>query len=122
MHYTTSTSKQFQLFKTFDELVHTSFYKETNAFCWEREIKGDFEEIVQKLQLNADITEVTTTDLLALNLSEEGNLARAVILNDLALLTNFGASPSLNLLKCYARDDEFDFISTDVYSYHVDRN
>ena len=122
MHYTTSTSKQFQLFKTFDELVHTSFYKETNAFCWEREIKGDFEEIVQKLQLNADITEVTTTDLLALNLSEEGNLARAVILNDLALLTNFGASPSLNLLKCYARDDEFDFISTDVYSYHVDRS
>jgi len=37
------------------------------------------------------------------------------------LLSDFGASPSLNLLKCYERDDEFDFISTDVYSYHVDR-
>ena len=38
------------------------------------------------------------------------------------LLTDFGASPSLNLLKCYERDDEFDFITTDVYSYHVDRS
>jgi hypothetical protein len=25
-------------------------------------------------------------------------------------------------LKCYDRDDEFDFISTDVYSFHVDRS
>ena len=25
-------------------------------------------------------------------------------------------------MKCYERDDELDFISTDVYSYHVDRS
>ena len=25
-------------------------------------------------------------------------------------------------MKCYERDDDFDFISTDVYSYHVDRS
>ncbi len=38
------------------------------------------------------------------------------------LLSECGASPSLNLLKQYERDDEFDFISTDVYSFHVDRS
>jgi len=43
-------------------------------------------------------------------------------LNDLQLLTDFGASPTLNLLKCYERDEEFDFIATDVYSFHVDRS
>lgn len=61
-------------------------------------------------------------DLIALQLSEKGNIAREVILKDLQLLTDFGASPSLNLLKCYERDDKFDFISTDVYSFHVDRS
>jgi hypothetical protein len=30
--------------------------------------------------------------------------------------------PALNLLKCYERDDELDFISTDVYSFHIDRS
>jgi hypothetical protein len=35
------------------------------------------------------------------------------------LLTDFGASPVLNLLKNYQRDEDLDFISTDVYSYHI---
>jgi hypothetical protein len=85
-------------------------------------LRGDFKEIVDQLQLKENITEVDTEELLALHLSEKGNLAREIILNDLRLLTDFGASPSLNLLKCYERDDDFDFISTDVYSYHVDRS
>lgn len=38
------------------------------------------------------------------------------------LLTDMGASPVLNLLKNYERDGELDFISTDVYSFHVDRS
>jgi hypothetical protein len=59
---------------------------------------------------------------LALQLSEQGNRAREIILEDLQSLTNFGAAPVLNLLKCYERDADFDFISTDVYSYHVDRS
>ena len=93
-----------------------------NALCWHRNLQGDFKEIVSQLQLNEDITEVSVEDLQVLQLSEKGNLAREIILNDLQLLTDFGASPSLNLLKCYERDEEFDFISTDVYSYHVDRS
>ncbi|MNQ92228.1 hypothetical protein D3C85_1076470 [compost metagenome] len=107
---------------TFSELVHTDFKEEMNALCWYRNLDGDFNEIVNQLSLKENITEVYPEDLIALQLSEKGNIARETILNDLQLLTDFGASPSLNLLKCYERDDEFDFISTDVYSFHVDRS
>lgn len=107
---------------TFSELVQTEFKEKQNALCWYRNLEGDFKEIVSQLQLKEDITEVSPEDLLALQLSEMGNRARAIILDDLQALTDFGASPSLNLLKCYERDDAFDFISTDVYSYHVDRS
>lgn len=93
-----------------------------NALCWSRNLIGDFQEIVAKLELKENITEVSVNDLLALQLSENGSLARVVLLSDIQLLTDFGASPTLNLLKCYERDDELDFISTDVYSYHVDRS
>ncbi|ANF51918.1 hypothetical protein A0O34_15985 [Chryseobacterium glaciei] len=117
-----SDSSQIGLVSTFSELVNTDFQGEMNAICWERNLNGDFKEIVSKLQLKENITEVSIEDLLALQLSEKGNIAREIILNDLQLLTDFGASPSLNLLKNYERDDEFDFISTDVYSYHIDRS
>ncbi|WP_026714283.1 hypothetical protein [Flavobacterium daejeonense] len=118
----TLVSDQIRRVSTFSELVNTEFKGTMNALCWYRNLEGDFKEIVSQLQLNEDITEVLTEDLQALQLSEKGNLARGTILNDLQLLTDFGASPSLNLLKCYERDEEFDFISTDVYSYHVDRS
>lgn len=122
MSNTFSDSSQIGLVATFSELVNTDFKGETNALCWYRNLEGDFKEIVDQLQLKENITEVDPKDLLALQLSEKGNVARGMILNDFRLLTDFGASPSLNLLKCYERDDEFDFISTDVYSYHVDRS
>lgn len=93
-----------------------------NAICWHRNLVGDFKDIVAKLKLQENITEVSVEDLLALQLSEKGNLAREIILKDMQLLTDFGASPSLNLLKSYERDEELDFISRDVYSYHVDHS
>lgn len=117
-----SDNKQVGIVATFAELVNTHFQESTNALCWHRNLDGDFEEIVSKLQLKENITEVSTDELLTLQLSEKGSVARDIILNDLQLLTDFGASPSLNLLKCYERDEEFDFISTDVYSWHVDRS
>lgn len=122
MSNTFSDSSQIGIVSTFSELIHTDFKGETNALCWYRNLEGDFKELVGQLQLKENITEVCPKDLLALQLSEKGNRAREIILNDLQLLTDFGASPALNLLKCYERDDEFDFISTDVYSYHVDRS
>ncbi|WP_281865421.1 DUF1826 domain-containing protein [Flavobacterium sp. GSB-24] len=117
-----SDNSQIGVVSTFAELVHTDFKGEMNALCWYRNLDGDFNEIVAQLHLKENITEVYPEDLQALQLSEKGNKAREIILNDLQLLTDFGASPSLNLLKCYDRDDEFDFISTDVYSFHVDRS
>jgi hypothetical protein len=122
MNNTFSDSNQIGIVSTFSELIHTDFKGEMNALCWYRDLNGDFNEIVTKLSLKENITEVNSEDLIALQLSEKGNRARDIILNDLQLLTDFGASPSLNLLKCYERDDEFDFISTDVYSFHVDRS
>ena len=106
---------------TFFDLSHCNFKGEMNALCWHRNLQGDFKQIAEKLELIENITEVSMEDLKDLNLSAQGNLARDVILNDMQQLTEFGASPSLNLIKCYERDDELDFISTDVYSFHVDR-
>ena len=117
----TATS-QVHTVTTFSELISTPFQGKTNACCWSRHLHGNFQEIVEKLELTDNITEVTADDLLALSLTDEGRIARETILNDMQLLTEIGALPSLNLIKHYERDDEFDFISTDVYSYHVDRS
>lgn len=122
MSNTFLNNNQIGIVATFSELVQTHFKGERNALCWYRNLDGDFNEIVAKLSLEENITVVYPEDLIALELTEKGSIAREVILNDLQLLTDFGASPSLNLLKCYERDDEFDFISTDVYSFHVDRS
>ena len=117
-----TNNSQIGLVNSFSDLITTNFNGEKNALCWFRNLEGDFKEIVDKLQLKDSITVLQPEDLLALELSDKGNLAREIILKDIQSLTNFGASPTLNLLKCYERDDEFDFISTDVYSFHVDRS
>ncbi|MDR2248945.1 DUF1826 domain-containing protein [Acinetobacter sp.] len=114
--------KQIEVVSSFAELINTHFQRETNAICWSRNLLGDFKEIVDKLQLIDNITEISVEDLLVLQLSEQAHLARGIILNDIQRLTDLGASPSLNLLKNYERDEELDFISTDVYSFHVDRS
>ena len=122
MKHALSNHAQTCMVADFSELVRTNFKGAMNAICWQRDLPGDFQEIVAKLKLDENITEITVADLDALQLTDQGNVARKIILNDLQLLTDFGASPSLNLLKCYERDDELDFISTDVYSFHVDRS
>lgn len=115
-------NNQIKIVSSFDTLINTRFEGEKNAVCWSRNLTGDFEEIVTKLQLKENVTAITVEELLALSLSPEGSIAREMILNDLNLLEDFGASPVINLLKNYERDQDFDFISTDVYSYHVDRS
>ncbi|NVK66932.1 MAG: DUF1826 domain-containing protein [Flavobacteriales bacterium] len=106
--------------KQFSDLTSTPFHNEMNAICWERELKGNFEEIVDALPFDGTIKEVNREELLTLSLSEEGQQAREILLNDLSLLEEYGASPVLNLIKSYERDDFF--FPTDVYSYHVDRS
>ena len=61
-------------------------------------------------------------ELRELQLTEQGQLARNILLNDLAILKTHGASPVLNLIRCYDRDDAYPLIPTDVYSFHVDRS
>jgi len=122
MKHNFSKSDQIGIVSTFPELINTHFNGSMNALCWYRNLEGDFKEIVSKLHLEDNVTEVHPEDLLALDLSKMGNIAREIILRDLQLLTDYGASPTLNLIKNYQRDEELDFISTDVYSYHVDRS
>lgn len=105
----------------FHDLVSTPFQGEVNAICWKRHLKGDFSEIVKKVELNENIITLQEDELRALQLSEQGHLAREILLNDLKLLTDHGASPTLNIIKQYHRDDDFPFFPTDVYSFHVDR-
>jgi len=38
------------------------------------------------------------------------------------LLEAAGASPQLNIIRNYERDDELPFFPTDVYSFHIDRS
>lgn len=107
---------------SFDEFINANFHNSINAVGWMRDLNVDFREIVERLTLEDNITEVYPEDLLDLELSENGKKAREIILNDYQSLLEYGAQPSINLIKNYQRDDELDFISTDVYSYHVDRS
>lgn len=106
----------------FHDLVSTPFAGEINAICWARELQGDFSEIVEKLILSENIKELKEEELHELQLSDQGNLAREILINDMNLLKHHGASPVLNLIKYYDTDDEHSFFPTDVYSFHVDRS
>jgi hypothetical protein len=111
-----------QYVTSFQELVATPFTGEMNAICWTRELTGDFSEIVSKITLSGNITAVEEEDLHALQLSEQGQLAREILLSDFKALKAHGASPALNIISHYERDNEFPFFPTDVYSFHVDRS
>jgi hypothetical protein len=117
-----SSEKQIGHVKNFEELVSTAFQGEINALCWARKLKGDFSEIVNKIELDDNMAIVSIEELRELQLSNQGQVARETLLNDLESLKNHGASPTLNLIKNYERDDAFPFFPTDVYSFHVDRS
>lgn len=114
------SESQIQSVSSFQDLVSTPFQGITNALCWQRELVGDFEEIVNLLASEENITTIEPEALLALPLSEKGNLARKILLEDMQTLQEYGALPVLNVIKFYDRDEELPFLSTDVYSYHVD--
>jgi hypothetical protein len=113
---------QIRFVTNFQDLVYTPFQKENNANCWTRDLVGDFSEIVTRIELSGNIAEIDIEELLELELSDFGQLAREVLLNDIKVLKEQGASPILNLIKYYDRDDSYPFFPTDVYSFHVDRS
>ena len=114
--------KQIHCVTNFQDLVSTPFSGEMNAICWTRKLPGDFSEIVKKIALRGNITAIEQEELLELKLSEQGQLAREILLNDLETLRDHGASPILNVINYYDRDDTCLFLPTDVYSFHVDRS
>lgn len=117
-----ASEHQIKFVTNFHDLVSTQFYGKTNAICWTRQLTGNFSELVNRLELSENMATITKEELCELQLSEEGKLAREIILNDLQLLKIQGASPILNLIKCYDRDDAYPFFPTDVYSFHVDQS
>lgn len=106
----------------FQDLVNTPFKGTTNAICWTRKLTGDISEIVRKIELSGNMVVIHEEELLQLVLSEQGQLAREILIDDLNLLKAHGAAPVLNLIRYYERDEDFPFFPTDVYSYHVDRS
>jgi hypothetical protein len=116
------SDKQVLLVNSFSDFLSTPFHGNKNAICWQRELIGDFEEIVNKIDLDDNMTEIAMEELLELQLTQQGHLAREILLNDFKVLKEHGGSPVLNAIKYYERDDSFPFFPTDVYSYHVDRS
>lgn len=113
---------QVQLVSNFQDLVSLPFQGVVNALCWSRKLEGDFSEIAEKVIFKGNMTELDEEELTELQLSAQGQLARDIILSDLALLRANGSSPLLNVINFYERDDAFPFFPTDVYSFHVDRS
>ncbi|MEI8136655.1 MAG: hypothetical protein WCH21_04925 [Bacteroidota bacterium] len=115
-------ANQIQYVTNFQDLISTPFHGEINAICWTRKLIGDFSEIANKIKLDGNIAAIDEDELFQLQLSEQGQLAREIILNDLKVLKTHGSPPTLNLIKCYERDNAYPFFPTDVYSFHVDRS
>jgi hypothetical protein len=107
---------------SFEALVSTPYHGTINAICWPRTLAGDFAEIVQAIPLTEKMVAIEPAELCALPLSEQGQLARNILLQDMELLKAHGASPVLNIIQHYDTDDAVPFFPTDVYSFHVDRS
>jgi hypothetical protein len=105
---------------SFEELLSSSFAGDKNAICWERQLRGNFAEIVKKFSHHEGLLVIDLNELKSLDLSEAGKLAREVLISDISLLEAQGAAPVLNLINAYPTEDEDTYFSTDVYSFHVD--
>lgn len=105
---------------SFEELVSTPFANGVNAHCWVRSLAGDFNEIVDRLNIHVEITTLEGEALQDLELCDSGKIARDALIEDQRLLSEFGLSPMLDCIPAYPRDPDPGTVPTDVYSYHVD--
>lgn len=115
-------TSSFQTVSSLETLLATPFQGMVNAVYWNRELTGDFSEIISKTPLEGKITVIDPAELRQLDLNKQGQIAREILLNDFDTLTAFGAAPTINIITSYERDDSFPFFPTDVYSFHVDRS
>ena len=85
------SNNQIQSVSNFEDLVSTPFRGENNASCWTRELISDLSEIVKKVDFDGNMVELGEEALRSLHLSEQGNLAREILITDLKLLRSHGA-------------------------------
>lgn len=104
----------------FRELVTARFANGVNALCWERQLDGDFSEIVERLGAGEEITTVDDGCLLSLPVSAAGRVAIESLLADQRLLREHNLDPVLNCIHGYTRDEAPGPVATDVFSFHAD--
>lgn len=105
---------------TFDDLVAASFSSTTNALRLRRSLPGDFAALARLLAPAEGLVVVDPDALRALHTSAEGDIARAILLEDLQRFADLGHDPVLNCIASYPRDERGLPIATDVLSFHVD--
>jgi len=105
---------------SFHELVTTPFANGINALCWQRELSGDFGEVVARLGVNEEMATLDESYLRTLPLSAAGKAAVEILLADQELLRAHGLAPILDCIHGYPRDEESEIIPTHVYSFHAD--
>ena len=111
--------------RSFAELVATPFAAGVNALCWPRVLAGDFGEVVAQLgETGAGEGIVTIEDAqlasLAIRASAAGQMAIAVLREDLRQLREQDRDPVLNCIHDYPREEEPGPVRTDVFSFHAD--
>jgi hypothetical protein len=119
-HEPLSDNARIRRVTSFAELLDTPFEDGVNALCWQRELAGDFGEVVALLAPGEGITALDEATLQALALSPAGKFAVAQMLGDFQLLQEHGRLPELNAITAYPRDEEPGAVRTDVYSFHAD--
>lgn len=105
---------------SFEELVGTRFGEDINALCWQRDLQGDFEEVVRLLSHGDGMSTLDEAGLSSLPLSEAGRTAVETLIRDQQLLRDHGLSPILDCIQGYPEDAEPELIARDVYSFHAD--
>ncbi|MEO6004331.1 MAG: hypothetical protein ABIZ04_19480 [Opitutus sp.] len=105
---------------SFDELAKTRFADGVNALCWQRQLEGDFAEVVRHLTLDDDIVALDDATLRALPLSAAGQQAVDTLIEDQRRLRELGLVPVLECIRKYSRDVDDAAVPTDVYSFHAD--
>lgn len=108
--------------QSFEELVNAPFGQGINALCWPRVLPGDFAEVVERLasQLGSGITSLDEDFLMSLDLSEAGQTARNILLQDQALLRDRELDPVLDYVLGYPHESDTSFLPTHVQSFHAD--
>jgi hypothetical protein len=109
-----------KMVKSFNELLSTSFEDGINALCWQRELEGDFSEVLGSLKPGKGITGLDAPTLRALPLSAPAKAAVDAMLKDLHRLQDANLDPVLECVDGYVRDAGPGPVFTDVYSFHAD--